>query len=148
MAVSRFLSRVSSRRMSSLLRPRRNRSGTPRLCRRFHFITSHKRSLLHISGFLMSQVFNTAHGEVRSTTSTNYVVTGNGPIGDGCQIGPRSIIAVVVAQPPQAFRVLPRGVPVGVICRSSSLLIISGPTKLIMRPKRKGCAKALIGTLT
>lgn len=140
----RLPSSVRRSRLSSV-RPMNSRG---RLCRRFHIMISGKRTVIEISGCLFRHVIGTSHGHVRGTTRSNFIVTGNGPIGDDCGIGPLSIVAIVVSHPHCSGRVVPRSVPLRVICRSGCLVIIGGPTKLIIRPKRKGCRNALIGTVT
>lgn len=142
--VRRLPSSVSGSRLSSM-RPINSRT---RLCRRFHIIISGKRRVVQISGCLFSHLAGSSHGHVRGTTSTNFIVTGNGTIGDDCGIGPVSMVAIVVSHPHCRGRIVPRSVPLSVMCRSGCLVMIGGPTNLIIRPNRNGCRNALIGTVT
>lgn len=68
------------------------------------------------------------------------------PIGTGCGLAAKSAVLLRVPSP-RPLSVRPRGVPLSVLCRSSSVLIIGGPGKVIMRPTLKRCDRALIGTI-
>ncbi len=122
--------------------------GNHSLCRRFHFRMSGKRVLLHVSGCVINYVTNASHGHVRRTYSGSVMLIGNSPIGDGCHIGPRSVVAVMLSCPGGRIAVIPRSVPVSVICRSRCVVLMGGRPGLIIRPKFKGFSNALLGTMT
>lgn len=48
---------------------------------------------------------------------------------------------------PGPLRLVPRSVPLSVLCRSRRLVVLGGPTNLIMRPTPNGVDNALIGTV-
>lgn len=89
---------------------------------------------------------NLSESFLRGLLGRKRVAIKRGTTGSGCGIHRGSEVRLRV---PSSDRpsVIPRSVPLSVLCRSRSMLVIGGPGKVIMRPTTKRCRKALIGTI-
>ncbi len=69
-----------------------------------------------------------------------------GPLATGSGLPTNTRVAVALPSPAPT-RPVPRSVPLGVIFRSSTVVIVGGPTKVMIRPTPKRRSRALMGTL-
>ncbi len=98
------------------------------------------------TSIFITRITRVAHSHTTGLLRSNYILVGNGTTSGGIGLRTNSDIAIGVPSP-IICSIATRRVPLSVVCRSSSLLIMGGPGNVIIRPTTKGCSNALIGTL-
>lgn len=121
------------------------RVGRSRSVRRGGLVIARRRRNGHLS-ICLASTLSVSHDCTRRLVRHRKIAIGKGSTGTGHHLGRNSRMGTIV-RIRRRCGIIPRSVPLSVICRSGSVVIVGGTHNVIIRPTTNGPSKALIGTL-